>query len=522
MKGYTVFKRNPSHADALAAIGAADMLRHLEPHITESAGRFDICLKRPLTPADLETVDPGFSYLERPGKKPPSLPPERVLRIQSASGDPGKSGASLSDNRMYSILGRMKAYGGPNKLVSRFARMSRESWTRAVWECLHGKSGFVFSSPLVQLFNPHSCRGYAMLKANGTNRSDKTKDRWAEPFLEWLRFRGYFQGAAGWFTSGDLRLFCPVPTDVSYDQFAAVAAAFRELRLGGSAVKMDCRAMLSIARLLIENAGEWRPPCRSIRAVWVTNYKDMGQAHTVIGMEQLSLPDWFELRTSEDAQVWLRILEEHDTVVRRLADDHSDEFALLKQYRRTFQSRWDNALPDWVEFLKGYSMLLFRRRAQDHWLLPQFTLAGVTPILERDPELRGILRNPGFLAITAAIRSATVGAQAARYGGKVAHRELRHGLLQQIRRAESLGAGALLEMVCWFISEFNREGDRRRAAGLKARRIERHELDAFAGLLAAVPDTLRVGSVACGLSACLPGPTGKSEAERQLAQAASA
>ena len=307
MNCYTVFKRATSHADVLAAIGAADVLRHLDPRIVEFEDRFEVQLRRRIRPSDLDAVDPGFSYLQRPKKKAPSLPPERIVQARA-----------VAENRMYSILGRMKAYGGPNQVISRFARIRREEWAERVWESLHGRPDFVFSSPLVQLFHPHSAKGYALLKPSGTNRSDKTKDCWAEPFLEWLRFRGYFEGCAGWFTSRDLRLFCPIPADIRYDRFAAAAAALRDLRLGGTAAKIDCRVVLGLTRLLIENAETCRSPRQSIGGIWVTHYKDMGQAHTFMAMDRLAIPDWFGLRTSEDAQLWLRTLDQHDTVLRRL------------------------------------------------------------------------------------------------------------------------------------------------------------------------------------------------------------
>jgi len=105
--------------------------------------------------------------------------------------------------------------------------------------------------------------------------------------------------------------------------------------MGGTSAKMDCRAVLGLTRLLIERTETYRRPRRWVRGVWVTHYKDMGQAHTVMAMDQLAVPDWFELRTSEHAQLWLQTLHEHDVVLRRLTDNHSDEFALLKQYRRT-------------------------------------------------------------------------------------------------------------------------------------------------------------------------------------------
>jgi hypothetical protein len=318
MDRYIVFKQTGTHADVLAAVGGADVLRHLEPRIVNFEDRFEIQIRKRLLPSDLDAVDPGFSYLLRPKKTAPSLPPERIIQTRAAD----IPGASVAKNRMYSILGRMKVFAGPNQVVSCFARMKREEWTSRVWEGFQGSPAFVGISPLVQLFNPHAAKGYSLFKPSGTTRSDKTKDRWAEPFLEWLRFRGYFEGAAGWFASGDLRLFCPVPADVPHGQFVATVAAFRDLKPGGTAAKMDCRAMLGLTRLLIQKAERYRRPNQSMRGVWVTHYKDISQARTLMAMEQMAIPDWFELRTSQRAEWWLQTLEEHDILLRRLTDSH--------------------------------------------------------------------------------------------------------------------------------------------------------------------------------------------------------
>jgi hypothetical protein len=376
MNCYSIVKQTATHADTLAAIGAADIFRHLEPRIGELEDRFEIRFPRDLKPSDVDAVDPGFSYLMRPGHHPPDLPPERTIELPPAGrrieGDP---------DRMYRILSRMRAYAGPNRIVMQFARMPRAEWSRRIWDCVGGGWRFVPSSALVQLFNPQSARGYALLKPNGTDRCDKTKDAWGNSFLEWLRYRGYFEGAAGWFTAGDLRLYCPIPADILSDEFAAAAASFRALRLGGSGVKMDCRTVLGLARILIERGRPYRPPADSVRGIWVTHYKDMGQAHTVMAMEQLALPGWFALRSDRQAALWLRTIEEHDVVLRRLTDTHSEEFSLLKQYRRTFQARREDSIREFVTFLAEYGRLLFRLRAQDQWTLPQFKLETVTPVL---------------------------------------------------------------------------------------------------------------------------------------------
>jgi hypothetical protein len=356
MHSYSVFKQTGTHADVLAAIGAADLLREREPRILEHEDRFELQFRKRLTAADLLAVDPGFSYLDDGRAGAPKLPPERIRHSVDLANGGRPTLDSNPDYRMYAIASRMKAQGGPNKLVSQFSRMNRQEWTQSVWRSLQGDPEFVFSAPLVQLFNPQSGKGYALTKPAGTCRRDKTKDRWAQPFLEWLRYRGYFSGAAGWFASGDLRLYCPVPTDISYDQFTAVASAFRELNLGGTAPKMDCRAVLGLARTLIQTTDVRCPPSRLIRGVAVTHYKDMGQAHTVMSLEQLAIPDWFDLRTATEARIWLETIEEHDTILRRLTDSHSDEFALLKRYRMTLESRRESSTAEFVEFLAEYSV----------------------------------------------------------------------------------------------------------------------------------------------------------------------
>ena len=521
MHCYTVFKLTGTHADTMAAIGAAGVLRHLGPRIVELEDRFEVRLPRRLKVSDFDAVEPGFSYLERPKKTQPG--PETTSRRRRASASPaaGVACAVPADHRMYAIVARLKAYAGPNRVVSRYARMPREDWAGALWKAFEGRREFVCSSPLVQLFNPHAACGYALLKPKGTRRSDKTKNRWAEPFHEWLRFRGYFDGCAGWFSSSDLRLFCPIPGDIAYEQFAALAGSFRELRLGGTGIKMDCRAVLCLTRSLIQDAPVYRPPRQLVRGLWVTNYKDMGQAHKLMSIDQLAIPDWADLRTSADAELWLRMLDEHDAIVRRLIDSHSDEFALLKQYRRTFQARPEEAILELAEFLMNYGALLFKRRAQDHWSLLQFTVGGVAPILERDRNLRGCLSNPGFQAVAAAIRSSTVGAQGARHSGKPDHREIRYGLLTDIRRAGLSGTRELLETVFCFVHSFNREAIRRRTMGLASMTIRDYELEAFQSLVAGLPAGFPLASIVCGVAACLPGSVAAKQPRPELAEAMS-
>jgi hypothetical protein len=238
-----------------------------------------------------------------------------------------------------------------------------------------------------------------------------------------------------------------------------------------------------------------------------------------MGLEQLSIPDWFTFRAAEDTQLWHDTLDEHDTVIRRLTDSHSDELALLKLYRRTFQIRREDAISEFAEFLMSYGMLLFRRRAQGHWLLPQLSLSTSTAIVTGDEHMRRMIANPGFLAVAAAIRSSTVGAQAARHAGKVDHREVRFGLLAELVRASLLGKHELLRAVASFVSEFNLEASRRRRAGLRSRRIEDAEFEAFAALLEHSHSAQRTGSLLGGIATCFPGLPAPRVARHEMSEA---
>jgi hypothetical protein len=89
MDRYTIFKQTGTHADVLAALGAADVLRHLEPRVVDFEDRFEVHLRRRILPSDLIAVDPGFSYLLLPRKIAPSLPPERIVSLRQACVTPG-------------------------------------------------------------------------------------------------------------------------------------------------------------------------------------------------------------------------------------------------------------------------------------------------------------------------------------------------------------------------------------------------------------------------------------------------
>ena len=119
MHCYTVFKLTGTHADTMEAIGAAGVLRHLGPEIVELEDRFEIRLPRSLEVSDFDAVGPGFSYLEMSKKTQAGAEPISRRRRATASPAPAVACAVPADDRMYAILGRLKAYSGPNRVVLR-------------------------------------------------------------------------------------------------------------------------------------------------------------------------------------------------------------------------------------------------------------------------------------------------------------------------------------------------------------------------------------------------------------------
>ena len=119
------------------------------------------------------------------------------------------------------------------------------------------------------------------------------------------------------------------------------------------------------------------------------------------------------------------------------------------------------------------------------------------------PELMEILDDPGFRAVAAAVRRATVNAQALKSMGNKDYREIRYDLLHDLRRKSSLPqADPLIEALSDFISKYNVENARRREMGKSAPRNV--TTDEFYSLTALVNryGSSKVGALLCAYGSC--------------------
>ncbi|MCC6392688.1 MAG: hypothetical protein IT167_18970 [Bryobacterales bacterium] len=539
MRSFFIPKLTGTHADVLAAIGLADFLSPLDPRSTvvDLGHSFQINLSSALSQESIEALDPspGYKYLlpKSTDKIPPSLRNDLLLDYQEQKekanrqrereqakragaelAEEAVADAPVNDFRLYQVLNTLQGDGATNKMI--LTVLQESSWAETVWtalECLaNGEPPRVdWESDLVQLFNPQAAKGYARLKPDSTARGDKTKDAWAEPFTEWLRFRGFFCAAAPFFLgskSENIRILTPLPKSISYRRLASAVSDLRQARIFGSAPKIDTLGVLKLAEILISSspAAELAPPKALVDGVVITHYQSMGNAKTVTSTETLALPGWFELNTANDAEVWLSILDEHARVLRNLEDRNSDELGMLIQYRRFLEHGSSHGIYELLVFLETYGIFLIRKRAQDsRWRHRQFSLNLLEKILMPHSDYLAILQNPGFRALASAIRSATVSAQTLKRNKSRDYREIRYDVLPDLRRKRLLPDTApFLEAIADFVATYNAESARRleqnKPTGI--RRVTTEDLQAFVALFQDRKDASLIGALLCAYATC--------------------
>lgn len=541
-----------THGDAFAAVGLADLLSTIpgvsEVRIEETSLGFSISLKGLFAPEDAPTT-PGYPFLKANEKtvvpkgvsdfvdyKVEKAKADRRRKLLQAKGKKPigpdieellKQDELRPDWRLLQVLNTLQGDETSNRIHALIVEMKSDDFARTISNALatlgSGQpSGLDWPANSVQLFTPNAAKGYSRLKPDSTDRNDKTKEQWTDPFLEWLRYRGYFAEACPFFQgqkAENIRLLCPIPHNVRIDVLKQIAFELRTTQgVFGGAPKLDSLAVLKLAELLIRRSEEYhdaqtsalpgnslfgRTPADIISGVYVTHYQSLGNAKAVSAMFILALPGWLAINDAKDAEAFLEILDEHQRVVRSLRDDHSDEIGLLIDYRRFLESRGEHSIELLVAFMARYGPLVVRGREQGR-RVPQFRTDNLEKlIMQNAPGLRPILDDPGFKAVAAAVRSATVSAQAQKAMNRSDYREIRYDLIPELRRKSSLpGDHALVQTLAEFISLYNVENARRRELGKSApRNITTEELEGLVALI----DTHHaetVGPMLCAYGSC--------------------
>lgn len=550
-------KSTGTHGDVFAAVGLADVLGSVISgyiSLRESETGFEVMLPGPLLAADARRIPQhaGYAFLKANEKvsvpsgvrdvvdyKAEKAKAERQKQARAARKGKRARGAAgpeieqamqeeqiREDWRLLQVLNTLQGDETANKVHAAIAGLDPGHWQAAMATAFERLARGDAQEPdwkvsTVQLFTPTAAKGYSRLKPDSTDRNDKTKDKWADPFLEWLKYRGYFRIACPFFQGprGEhIRLLCPVPHDVSARALELVARELRRVGYFGGPPKTDALVVLRIAELLVRHSEEYhdpdsevwpglplagRTPADAISGVMITHYQSLGNAKAVSAMSTLALPGWFRINNPLEAREWLNILDEHQQVVRGLRDDHSDEIGLLLRYRSFLERREAGAASALVEFMEHYGPFLLRAREQKRRVRSFRTDYTRRILTAMDTRLGEILDDPGFGAVATAIRKATVNAQALKAMRRPGYREIRYDLLPEIRRKRSLpGVGPLVEVVSDFVCSYNVENARRREMGKDApRNVTTEEFGAFARLVENHGASL-VGALLSAIGSC--------------------
>ncbi len=548
---FLITKSTGTHADTFAAAGLAKLLASTgrTVQITEESTAFRVTVPGPEDGLKGLSASPGYPFLKTNEKvvvphgafdpvdyKAEKAKADRIKALRKGKKlkalDPATLEAIEQDKprptwRLLQVLNTLQGDETSNRIHELIVKLKPADFQAKLTAALHAlaenkPSGLDWRATSVQLFTPIAAKGYSRLKPDSTDRNDKTKDQWTDPFIEWLRYQGYFAVACPFFQgpkSEHVRLLCPIPHDISINAFTAAADRLRATWLPGDAAKLDSLAVLKLAEILIQHSTEYhaddvdpfddfplarRSPADAISGISITHYQSLGNAKAVSAMSTIALPHWFPLDSLDDAKVMLDILDEHQTIVRSLQDNHSDEIGMLIDYRRFLQARGEPAVETLIHFMGAYGSLLLRAWQQGR-RLPAFSPENFRRILmAMTPALTEVLDNPGFKAIAGAVRRATVSAQAMKAMNYKDYREIRYDLLPELRRKSSLpGPKPLIEAISEFISMYNVENARRREMGKSApRNVTTEEFAAFVALVESPLGASTIGAMLCAYGSC--------------------
>ncbi|HEY8341954.1 MAG TPA: hypothetical protein VIK75_02960 [Calditerricola sp.] len=499
---FMLWKRSGGYGDALAAIGLARLLYVLtgqNPLVREEPGAFAVVLPEPV---DLDALDygrlrhnPGYRYVRLKAdddQAPESdfLDYEKERARYVAWRDlrkKARAGRALSDEErrqleaaqprsdwgLWQSLNVLQALGTYNKLHAAIrdahpqelveavkAKLAAMAQGMPVWTVDTAFSPVVSA---VQAFNPTVGKGINRPKPDGAPVANLPKT-YADWFEEYLRYLGVEAGLCAYGLGEDYKFLAVVPgrvdaavlEQVLIREFRALSQRFRY-----GSILLDIQSALELAKLLLHHveAGDWTPR-DVIRGVQAAYFKSLGSGRALMNLSFIGLPGWFPVRTADDVEAWMNLLEEHLRLVRALDEEKAEEAELLEAYR-DFVSGGDwRAL---LLFFAGYGMTLFRAReraAQRAASMPSPKQSLLEVLVVKGyPHYAKIVRNPGFQAIAKAMRLATVAEQYHKARGQqvfAIHYDLFQKLKQHARFPEQL-----LAIVMDFVAEYNRENARR-------------------------------------------------------------
>jgi hypothetical protein len=316
-----------------------------------------------------------------------------------------------------------------------------------------------------QILNPISGKGVSAAKTE-IRSAGSIPGQLIDPFSEWMKLRGLWNGALLYRYEDDFKFFVIEPADMPADRIAEVRGSLKKLALWGG-VRLDIFATLECARFLIGHSdvmqgdSGWfrmrrQMPRNVVAGLRQAYFKSLGTAAALMNDALLPLPAWFPIADEANAKAYLDIIEEaigDRGCLKSLQEKNSDDGRTLQQYREWLLT---GDLWDLLAFHHSFALHLVQRFGRKEWARP-FATENLTTLLtktyEEEHRVTGIIEDPGFQSVARALRNATI------YALTLPNmkREVRFGIAQKWKQKMKAGAEELVAAIADFVQDYNWE-----------------------------------------------------------------
>jgi len=318
-----------------------------------------------------------------------------------------------------------------------------------------------------QLLNPATGKGVNASKTQSRSPGS-IPNILVDSFSEWMKLRGMWLSMVAYRSDDDFKFMVLEPGNISLEGLKIIRSGLDGLNLWGG-VRLDILATLRCTEILIANSDGVQGgsaislrgcrPRSVVRGLRQAFFKSLGTAAALMNEALLPLPEWFEVRTRQDADAYLNIIHEtigqnvRDGCLGALDEDKSDEGAVLQQYRSWLAT---GDFEELMEFHHSFGALMMRKSASGAYSR-LFRTEILEELLIRTYEethmVKEIVENEGFRSVARAIRNTTVYAVSM----KQSKREVQFGLAQKWKQKMKGGPGEFSSALAEFVQANNWE-----------------------------------------------------------------
>ncbi len=504
-----IHKKTGTYADALEAVGVAHLYQELGftgVTIRDAGPNFEVSAKT--APQSWSKPTPGFPYIWEQTKEPEAPAYAWIVDYEKEKEKREvfkkfKEAQKRARNRTQqlaadqdietppppspefapaAILASMRKGWNGDRDLCKWILSNPEQTVAWLRHCLNNEAAppEIPGISNTQILNPSAGKGIHFSKTKASSPGSLPPVL-VESFPEWMKFRGLWVAMLPMRSGDDFKFFVIEPSNIAIAGLAEIHRQLRDLNLWGG-IRLDIEAALRCTELLIRNSDVLQPaastrislrnlaPRSVIAGLRQAFFKSLGNAAALMNDALLPLPDWFTVRSEEDAEDYLAIIDEAIGTfaggartagcLSSLSEEHSDDGAVFQAYRRWLL---DGQLLQLLNFHHSFANHAVQRLATSKWV-KLFSTEILQKLLIKSysseyPMLKEIIDRDEFRSVANAIRNCTILAL------KHKRREVHFGLAQRWKQKMRAGNTDFATELADFVQTQNWEA----AHGLKGK-----------------------------------------------------